>query len=268
MKHFKEISLGTDPEVFVFDTKKNHIISAIGLIGHGKHNPKPLSDPKFTVQEDNVLLEFNTPPVSSRGDFLEAIAKGIQLLQNEALQAGQIIKIQSSAFLPNDQLTHPSANIFGCDPDFNAWTGVINGPPAMPENGLRTAGGHVHVGYTLNEEYDREPINTQIVRWMDLYLGVPSILMDTDKDRRRLYGKAGAHRPKPYGVEYRTLSSFWLGSAARVGWVYDQTMRAISMVDGENLLTEKDGARICKAINEQDYKTIRELEKDFNLQVA
>jgi hypothetical protein len=41
--------------------------------------------------------------------------------------------------------------------------------------------------------------------------------------RRELYGKAGAFRPKPYGVEYRVLSNRWLNSEALIRWVYNQS---------------------------------------------
>jgi hypothetical protein len=33
---------------------------------------------------------------------------------------------------------------------------------------------------------------------------------DKDKERRKLYGKPGAFRPKPYGCEYRVLSNAWV----------------------------------------------------------
>jgi len=46
----------------------------------------------------------------------------------------------------------------------------------------------------------------------DYLLGVWSVLHDTDMRRRELYGAAGAYRPKKYGVEYRTMSNFWLRS--------------------------------------------------------
>jgi len=58
---------------------------------------------------------------------------------------------------------------------------------------------------------------------MDLYLGVPSVLMDKGELRKQLYGKAGAYRMKPYGVEYRTLSNFWIFSDTTIGWVWDNT---------------------------------------------
>ncbi len=39
---------------------------------------------------------------------------------------------------------------------------------------------------------------------------MPAIILDKDKVRTRNYGKPGNFRPKPYGMEYRTLSNFWI----------------------------------------------------------
>ena len=52
------------------------------------------------------------------------------------------------------------------------------------------------------------------------------MLLDDGAKRRELYGKAGAYRVKPYGVEYRVLSNFWLKSPALMQWVYDNTILA------------------------------------------
>ena len=47
----------------------------------------------------------------------------------------------------------------------------------------------------------------------DYTLGLPSVIEDTTKgsrQRKELYGKASCVRWKSYGLEYRTLSSYWL----------------------------------------------------------
>jgi len=54
--------------------------------------------------------------------------------------------------------------------------------------------------------------------------------------RRTLYGKAGAHRPKTYGVEYRACSSWWLASPEHTKLVYDLTAAALVVcLDEEDL---------------------------------
>ena len=54
-------SIGCDPEFFLLKNKQPH--SAIDLVGGTKEKPKPLPKGKgFSVQEDNVSVEFNIPP--------------------------------------------------------------------------------------------------------------------------------------------------------------------------------------------------------------
>jgi len=63
--------LGADPEVFLQD-KNNKFLSVIGKIGAGKFDPLQIEDmPKgFTLQEDNVALEFGIPPAATADEFV------------------------------------------------------------------------------------------------------------------------------------------------------------------------------------------------------
>ena len=65
------------------------------------------------------------------------------------------------------------------------------------------------------------------MKQLDWYLGAWSLKMDPDPTRRLLYGKAGACRYKPYGVEYRVLSNFWLTTKERRLQVWNRLNQAI-----------------------------------------
>jgi len=222
------VRLGADPEVFIFTPLgEGEFISSIGMIGGTKLEPRPLPKDGFYVQEDNVLLEFNIPPCDTVTGFVDALNYGLKACK-ELLPEFHGIRTQASAHFNEVQLNTPEANMFGCTPDKNAWTGKMNPPPDLPTDGLRTSGGHIHVGYLR----PTKKLNQYIIRAMDFYLGVPSILMDRDTERRKLYGKAGAYRDKVYGPEYRTLSSFWLGNDKKIVWAWEQTMRAVDHVNG------------------------------------
>jgi len=65
------------------------------------------------------------------------------------------------------------------------------------------------------------------VKQLDWYLGGWSTQVDPDTVRRNLYGKSGAMRFKPYGVEYRVLSNFWLTSADRKKQMWNRLQQGI-----------------------------------------
>lgn len=249
------ITIGADPEVFL--AKNGKVVSAIGKVGGTKENPKYLSD-EIAVQEDNVLAEFNIAPCTSKIEFVNRIKHGLILLNEIANKKNCVIDIRASARFDNSQLRSSKARIFGCDPDYNAWTLLMNDPPSIDTN-LRTAGGHIHVGMD----------STRIiptVRAMDLYIGVPSVLLDDDSERRMMYGKAGCFRHKKYGLEYRTVSNFWLKSDDLISWVWDNVISALIYAKTRVIdPCEKLGMDIVKCINENDKDIARSLIKDYNI---
>jgi hypothetical protein len=72
-----------------------------------------------------------------------------------------------------------------------------------------------------------------------MFLGLWSVINDPDTRRRQLYGKAGAIRFKPYGIEYRTLSNFWLADPKLIEKVWDMTAFAIAQPDSKILNVEE-----------------------------
>lgn len=241
-------TIGCDPELFLAD--QNRFISAIDRVGGSKKYPKPIGE-GCAVQEDNVAVEFCIPPAKSLEAFRNAIRYSLDEISKRV--PGLSFSHAASAVFPDEELMHPMAQEFGCDPDYNAWTGRKNPRPACDNPNLRSAGGHVHVGV---DGVDK----AQLIRAMDLHLGVPSIKIDQDKDRRKLYGNPGAFRPKPYGVEYRTLSNFWIWDDILIEWVYHQTSRAVSFVQNGGTLDNDDGVLIHAAIQNSDmnaYNTLR-----------
>ena len=206
-----EFTFGTDAEFFLHDGTR--YVSAIPYIGdstHGtKHNPIKLPHGS-TVQRDNVAVEFATPPVSSFPELQSAIRwalKDVYAMLPKGMELHSIASVQFDA----NQLDHPEAMEFGCDPDFNAWkNGKVNEKPWCGDGSLRSAAAHIHVGHSSLSQM-RSKIN--FIKLMDFKLGVTSIMLDTAPEsarRKLLYGKAGAFRPTSYGAEYRTLSNFWI----------------------------------------------------------
>lgn len=247
--------LGTDPEIFLCDQTGKHI-SVIGYINADKWHPMqiPGMAEGFTLQEDNVALEYGVPPAASAQELFDNIdavmKKSLEYLPNLSFS-----RLSCTVF-DKDQLLTPQAHIFGCEPDFNAWTCEPNPPPNPPHPFMRSAGGHIHV------ETKEHPLD--VVKAMDLFLGVPSVLMDKGEKRKQLYGKAGAHRPKPYGVEYRTLSNFWIFEKKYMDWVWNSTEKALSNLG----VAEKYESVILDAINNNNKKAAKHLVKQLGLIVV
>ena len=138
----------------------------------------------------------------------------------------------------------------------------MNPRPKADDPNLRSCGGHVHIGMKGSKDE-----KMAVIQYADLVLGVPSVKMDKGITRKKLYGKAGAMRFKPYGVEYRVLSNFWIFDPKLVSWVYDGVHRCMEYLeDGMNI--EQDGAAIIQAINDNDGAVADYLIQKYNLQLA
>lgn len=259
----QNITIGCDPEVFV-QTLKGTVIPAVGLIGGTKEEPVKVLN--GALQEDNVLGEFNTDPATSYKMFRDNIKTVMGILENK-VHPHKLKILSSHRFSVADlQAAGSQALEFGCNPDINAWTGAENNSPS-PYTTLRTAGGHVHLGFDVNKDDLETRYN--VIKLMDVYLGIPSVLLDPDTDRRGMYGQAGACRTKDYGVEYRVLSNFWLQSDKHIEWVYNQATRAVEnkAYVGE-ILDKYSPELIQKTINESDVKKATEIVTDLQLDLV
>lgn len=209
--------IGSDPEAFV--SQGPNIVHCIDKLGGSKESPRPVVD--GGLQEDNVLFECNIDPSNNPEEFLarlrNVLAQGADVLKQHGLRLTP--NVSSHVYNPEMMAYFPEkAFEFGCTPDFNAMTGEQNESPSATNECLRTAGGHVHIGFghlctVTKQEQER------VGMMCDYLLGLPSVLEDDDDLRRELYGKAGAIRYKSYGVEYRTLSNYWVWD--------DETVRTI-----------------------------------------
>ena len=258
--------LGSDPEVFLVDPSGKHI-SSLGLINADKWNPLQIPDmPKgFTLQEDNVSLEYGIPPAASAEEFVAHINAVME--KSKAWIPNLSFSKLSCVVFDKDQMDDPRAHIFGCEADYDAWGDPsldeqgdpknVNKKPVPPHEFMRSAGGHIHV------ETSEPPI--EVVQGMDLFLGVPSVLKDkTGGPRRQMYGKRGAYRVKPYGVEYRTLSNFWIFEEKDIRWAWRQTQRALANLGGAKFYDKE----IEDAINHGDVAAAEWLVKECNLELV
>ncbi len=243
----KNFTVGADPELFL--SKNGEIISAEGMIGGTKDKPKYISDEGHAIQEDNVMVEFNVPPCDNPKALVREINFVKDYLNQLAFMYDCKLEIKASATLDKKYLRTKQAKMFGCDPDFNVYLKDMNTPPKAG-GCMRTCGGHIHIGY----ENPSVEVSELIIFAMDIMLGLESISLDKDTERRKMYGNAGCFRFKDYGVEYRTLSNFWIASDELIEWAFNKTKEAVDLVNSgevKNIISEF-GEEIKSAIDNAD----------------
>lgn len=256
------ITVGADPELFF--TKEGKYYPAIGLVGGTKQFPRKVKG--GAVQEDNVMAEFNIPPATSAEKFSDSITRMLEEVDKIATKHGCQTAIVPYAEFETKYLEHPQAKEIGCEPDYNAWTLSQNERPSyyLLKN-IRTASGHVHIGfpYPNNSPTSR----TKVAVACDLYLGIPSVLLDPDTVRRQFYGKAGAYRPKPYGIEYRVLSNFWLKDIKLRKWVFSSAVMAASNYDyiWQHIRGASRAEEFQRVINYKDTNAAKKIMSNFGI---
>ena len=189
------ITIGADPEVFI--SKDKSFVPAYGLIPGTKKEPFRVKN--GAVQVDGVALEFNIDPATNSIDFQKNITEVFNTLKSMVPEYE--IMNDCSVSIAGKKIADAALTL-GCDPDFNAWENGRANPRPNGSLDFRTGAGHVHIGWTSGASaYDSDHIDTcvALTKQLDYYLGVPSLIYDTDNKRRLMYGTAGAFRTKPYG---------------------------------------------------------------------
>lgn len=143
--------------------------------------------------------------------------------------------------------------------DYNVYTQDANPKPKGTRTNLRSAGFHIHIGYD-NPNIDD---SLKLIRYLDAFLGLPSLLLDDDTNRRSLYGKAGCFRLTSYGAEYRTLSSAMMEDSISLNFVWNQLTKAINSCNYNIPLPPAN--KVQTAIDNSDIDLAKELIEEYKL---
>lgn len=263
----ESFTIGADPEVFLKDTH-GWLKSAIPYIRGTKDTPIMLRN-GAGLQHDNVALEFASPVANNLIGFLRSINVSLGLIKKELPFGYSLAHDIAAADFPETELKDEAAFEFGCSPDYNAWERVINDKPVISNPQFRSCGGHIHVGFVEGSDYkflsnpDDLDSKARLIKVMDCIHGLLSVFLDKNEgatERRKLYGGAGCFRPTSYGVEYRTLSNFWIKDNTLISLMYHLTKDALRLVrDGkdEHLIKLCGGKDvIVKMINTNTTDTV------------
>lgn len=245
------MTVGTDPELFLLDNGKP--LSAEGLIGGSKS--KPIYIDGIGLQEDNVMVEFNTPVTKTASEMTDHIDKALKLI--EEMTKKTILIVPSLRFDAVSLSTFQACES-GCDPDFNAYTLSQNMAPMLSGTDMRYAGGHIHIGRDLQ---DKE--KSEYVKLMDLVIGLTSLKYDKDTERRAMYGKAGRFRPKSYGVEYRSPSNWWIKRSDYITLIFDLIGQVEDLYVKGSRVEKNIELELRKAMRYSDRVTALKLQRKY-----
>lgn len=253
-KNIYNLTVGSDPEIFI--QNETEIVSAEGLTGGNKWAPKPISDDGHAIQEDGIMFEYNIPPCKTSEEWVKNHKFCQDYLSVLASAHGFKFSTVVSSEINPQYLQSMQAKTFGCDPDYNVYLRCVNEAPNNETN-LRCAGGHVSLGYNEPNQNTTE----KLVKAFDIFLTLPSMLIDKDTRRRELYGKAGSFRFTDYGVEFRSLSNFWIHSEEHMKWVFDKTIEMANLVleDKVDELIENYSDYVREAIDTNNIELAKEL---------
>lgn len=256
-------TIGTDPEFILTDGKK-----PVSAIGKFPSSSSPTVKHKNKFYYDNVMVEIQVKEARNKKEFITNIGTAIHDLANLSLPYH--ISNLSSCNFSEDELKHSDSRIIGCNVEYCAYELKIIPQPhnIIKTTGFRSAGGHIHLGSKSLSENGYNIIHA--VRLLDLFLGIPSLIIDTkdgSKNRRKIYGMAGSHRLTDYGLEYRSLSNFWLYSPDLCGFIYDVCEFILNFIKEKEYLTlwtidqklletsdDPSKAYICKAFDVDEFR--------------
>lgn len=115
--YINHYTIGADPELFIINRKTGKVVSSIGLIPGEKGNPWVGEDmPKgFGLEIDNILAEFNIPPVTSREGFINNIQYMKNYIEKFVQEKNPDLGILCAASqrVDKNQLKSKEAKLFG-----------------------------------------------------------------------------------------------------------------------------------------------------------
>jgi len=242
----KFITLGSDPEFFVYDPKGQPFPATLFAKGT-KDNPSAITElgEWYFEQLDNISFEGNIPKAYTRQEFVSNMVKIRKYFSDKVTPVGYSLSPNGVEYFAKRYLKTREACDFGCSTVIDTWlsnmyTGFeTKATPRLDNYKFRVAGFHIHIGYDepiLKGNDGKIYTDIMIGRLFDLFLTIPSHEIKPEIERIKTYGRWGVIRSKTYGVECRTLSSYYT-QEQHLSWVWDQVMKIESFI---NLCTKED----------------------------
>lgn len=276
------LHLGCDPELFI-STEVGKVRKRQAIVGSEfVIPPEGLKDTynQAELVRDGVQVEMHPKPSWCRANISNYVQAGFRTLDSAVKEASTRIGIPLKVdfrsvvrLTPGDlkKLSVESQRL-GCIPSKNVY-GRKNVEKDGTKYLVRSAAGHIHFGCDRFKQAVPDP--TRLVKVCDVLIGNTCVLVDRDPmaaTRRRVYGRAGEYRLPTHGLEYRTLSNFWLHSYPLMSMVFGLAKAAFHIVSShgyvegpyskgtymldaeERLMKNVDLKRVEQAINTGDWE--------------
>jgi hypothetical protein len=231
-----KVTLGTDPEAFVYDVVTAEYIPAYHVLG----GDVDMELPYGTAVPDGMAVEFTVTPsdnvdilVGRIGHNLHALSTFVHKTPGRTLTVNPNVPV-SRAYI--DQLNESygkrcSLQILGCSPDEPIYPLPKIERPDPKTYMYRTSGGHIHMQVDHLSRW--KPGYFFMIALLDQVLGTASTVMSDSaqaRARKKLYGWSGYHRTNVElgTVEYRVLTAQALIQDAAICAVMFQSAQAIA----------------------------------------
>lgn len=279
VRHIVPVTLGGDPEFFF--ERGGKVIGAEKVLSEDGVKVKMEGSAEFKAFVlDGVQVELNPRPHTCRTGLGQEISLAFRTLREhlEKLEGGVSASLKTTIDLDKEELDSLSdkSKVFGCAPSLNLYDQEAKIEVDASTYLKRSAGGHIHLGLGLGSTLFQN--RQSLIPILDVLLALPCVLIDRDEgnvERRKHYGRAGEHRLPRHGLEYRTLSNFWLRSFPLTSFVMAQARLACDVLAMEvmrknpsvswnlwpsssSLLKEVDMRAVQEAINLNDLDLAKE----------
>lgn len=247
--------LGGDPELFIAD-KDGKVVGSERIVPEKGF----MRTTNSGIVRDGVQAELKWRADTCRatvGNEISGIFKMLAAELGKQKEFGAsfapVIKMDKKEL---NQLSE-NARVLGCAPSKN-----VHNAEAKVEvaKGFRTrsAGGHIHLGFQAYPDMMRDEVRMRLIPLMDILVGNTCVLVDRDPgqaERRKTYGRAGEFRLPAHGVEYRTLSNFWLRSYQLFSMVMGLSRLASNVLRTELYFKNGVEAELLGRVNLKDVET-------------
>lgn len=247
-----KLIIGADPEFFV--SESGVVLPAIGMVDGDKYNP--LACLRGAMQVDGLALEFNIEPAATAQEFNRNIMT-VKMLTLAKARANTGKKLRISKEIEHNfgveefkKLPAESKRL-GCAPSYTYQGGISNIHRSQETSPIRVVGGHIHLGWTEGADIAANSVHyrdcARLAKVLDILVQVRlfkhlhskmskggfASFINAEVNRKNRYGRWGEFRPKTYGMEYRSLSNFWIHSEELRTLTFEYTQQAYTWATQE-----------------------------------